>query len=322
MIKLSVIVPVYNVEKYINKCIDSVITAVNNIDGEIILVDDGSNDGSGSICDKYGDQFSFIKVIHSANKGVSSARNLGIDCAQGEYLVFVDADDYVEPNIYETLLADIEGREVDLVIADYYINYPSCEKKYRNLKSASSLHGRSEIIKCFLSGSQIGNNIFDKIYKKNIVGDLRFDKNVRIGEDLLFIYQYLKKVDNVSWERQPLYHYVFRDESAMNRVFTDKFLDVLSVSDYILQDVSEHYSDCAEWAEALKIYNICKTIERFYKFHKPVEFKAKIHELRKQLKRYPIARATKILSKKRFIAFMLMRLSPHVYITICKILKI
>ena len=119
--KVSVIVPVYNTEKYLNKCIDSIL-AQTFTDFELLLIDDGSTDNSGFICDEYAEKDKRVKVFHKENGGVSRARNLGIDNAQGEYLSFIDSDDYIRPEMYSELVAIADKFNVDLVSSDLKIN--------------------------------------------------------------------------------------------------------------------------------------------------------------------------------------------------------
>lgn len=322
-IDISIIVPIFNVEKYLNRCIDSLVRAVKCVNSEIILVDDGSTDGSSEICKRFSLEYDFIKFIHTDNCGVSAARNIGLDNAIGTYILFVDADDYVESNIIDILISDIAKTKVDLVVSDYYINFSgSTQKKYRNIRENYKLEGKIEILKAFLSGNGIGVNLFDKIFKRELIGSMRFNPSIRVGEDFLFVYQYLTKTENVYFEHEPLYHYVHRDDSVMNKVFTDYFFDILNVSDYIIDDISNRHIECVEWAKAVKIYNICKTIERYYKFGKPTEYLLKIVSLRKELLRYKTKEAKKYLSKKRWIAFMIMRISPNIYNFICRMKRI
>lgn len=128
MCKISIIVPVYNVEKYIKRCLDSLINQTyKNL--EIICIDDGSTDQSGEICDKYALKDKRIRVFHKKNSGVSSTKNLGLDVFQGDYVGFVDSDDFVEPTMYEILLRDILLNDVDISV----VNYSKESENYQNI---------------------------------------------------------------------------------------------------------------------------------------------------------------------------------------------
>ena len=117
---ISVISPIYNMERLLSKCIDSILAQTFN-DFELILIDDGSTDRSGVICDEYATRDSRIKVIHKKNEGVSIARQLGIDFAQGEYTIHIDPDDWVEPKMLEELYKKAKSEHADMVICDYYV---------------------------------------------------------------------------------------------------------------------------------------------------------------------------------------------------------
>ena len=123
---VSIVIPIYNVEKYLNECVDSVIVQTYH-DLEIILVDDGSTDNSGKLCDEYKKIDDRIKVIHQKNGGLSAARNTGMDSAIGEYLYFLDSDDYIEPQTVERLVDTIEQEKADIVLFDGYVVYTDCE---------------------------------------------------------------------------------------------------------------------------------------------------------------------------------------------------
>lgn len=120
MKKLSVIVPIYNVEKFLRRCIDSIINqSYSNL--EIILVDDGSPDNCGKICDEYAALDNRIKVIHQANGGLSAARNIGIDSATGEYVAFIDSDDYIASNMYDEMISLMETNDLDIISCNAFI---------------------------------------------------------------------------------------------------------------------------------------------------------------------------------------------------------
>lgn len=185
--KISVIVPVYNAEKSLCRCIDSILTQTYQ-DFELLLINDGSKDSSGAICDSYAAQDSRIKVFHKSNGGVSSARNLGIDNAQGEWLTFVDADDWVEENFSSM---KIETYNEDIVCFPYIIvprgmnlqTFGSEEKVYVSAADfyVSRLH-------------TLFRSPWSKLYRRANVGSLRFDTRIKVGEDLAFNLQYLARV--------------------------------------------------------------------------------------------------------------------------------
>lgn len=212
MPKVSVIVPVYKVEKYIGKCIESILSQTFK-DFELILVDDGSPDRSGAICDQYAQKDSRIQVIHKENGGVSSARNVGIAESKGEWLCFVDSDDTVDKDYIETLYAGIiEYNDVDISIAGY-----------RSVDGVLNLISTNKFEKTFdsqdlpkvLSLAEINNTINSpvcKLFKKNIIIDnnLEFEPTLSYGEDHIFVLNYLMYVKNIYVSNQVIYNYFHR----------------------------------------------------------------------------------------------------------------
>lgn len=217
---ISVIVPVYNCEETLNLTIESIINQTyNNI--EIILVDDGSMDNSGSICDKYAKLDSRINVIHQSNKGVSAARNTGIHNSNGLYLSFIDAGDYVDLSMYEKLLPFVE-KDIDLIEFPYYVrsnekNNPvinNCVKKIVLQKSFIE----DEFLPCLLNLKDNVNNIelnfaFRILYKKSILenNNLLFNEKVRKWEDRDFVILYSSFCNSLLFFDSPLYYYICDD---------------------------------------------------------------------------------------------------------------
>jgi glycosyltransferase involved in cell wall biosynthesis len=203
--KVSIIIPVYNAEKYLRQCIDSVIQQTYR-DLEIILVDDGSTDNSGKICDEYAIKDSRIKVFHINNSGVSFARNKGIQESSGQYLMFVDSDDYIDLNMVEILISEISQSKSDLVICGYttvtHENYikSQCKKAF--------LKGKKEISNYIIKNYHPGyiNSPCNKLYRKDLIKHY-FDENQSLGEDLLFNIDYLKSVNSINCINDCLYYY-------------------------------------------------------------------------------------------------------------------
>ena len=178
--KISVIVPVYNVEPYLRKSINSLVEQTySNL--EIILVDDGSTDGSEAICDEYADRYPHIKVIHQKNAGQSAARNAGIEMAAGEWIAFLDSDDWIEKEMYETLLSLAQAYEADLA---------SCATREWtvNGESLSCSHtGKvyvltpDEMIAGLVTHEIVRYEVWNKLWKRSLIGDIRFIAG-QIGE--------------------------------------------------------------------------------------------------------------------------------------------
>ena len=214
--KLSVIVSVYNIENYIARAIQSVCNQTyQNL--EIILVDDGSTDCSGSICDEYAEKDARIKVIHKQNGGLSSARNAGVEQATGEYIGFVDGDDWIEKDMYEGMLHLIHRYDTDIAICNYKI----VGKEYTvdtSTEEITVFEGK-ELLKVFIEEEeayQIQNAAWNKLYKRSLMGELRFPEG-KLFEDIVYTTKLLSRSKKSIYVNKAYYNYIFdRSDSIMN----------------------------------------------------------------------------------------------------------
>lgn len=322
MYDISIVVPVYNVEVYLDKCLKTLISQSIFQNIQVVLVDDGSLDKSGEICEAYSRNYSNIIVIHQENAGVSSARNTGINNASGKYIAFVDADDYVKPDFYETMLNAIKWEKVDLVVCDYWLMFDNEQIIRYRKKRKPIMWDKEAALKEFLSGGMIGVNLFDKLFDQKIISDLRFKEDIKIGEDLYFIFEYLLKSSRTYGCFYPGYYYVQRENSAMRAKFSEKYFDVITVSNWIKEKTKIMYPALEDYSNALLIHSEYKTLERAYKFKGSINTDRRLEQYENDLKKYSIVSAARFLSKKQFMGFYLMRSSPKLYLLICKVLKI
>lgn len=186
-IQLSVIVPIYNAEKTLQQCVDSILSQEFK-DFELLLVDDGSKDGSPAICDEYARQDERVRVFHKPNGGVSSARNLGLFNVQGEWITFIDADDYVTEGYFDCVLDNDE----DVLIKGYKKSDDTGIVARREIKDMISAPDFSNFLDLYITDSLLRGPVF-KFYKRSLIGDLRFLTDMRIGEDAWFVFKYLAK---------------------------------------------------------------------------------------------------------------------------------
>jgi len=221
---ISIIVPVYNVEKYLVACLESLVNQTyQNI--EVVLVDDGSTDHSSVICEEYVQRDSRIHLYYQINGGVSSARNLGLEKANGEYVVFVDSDDYVLSNYVETLYGLLSNNNADIaMIALNYKLESNAQASNKNVKIATP-NNKDEIS---MNSEETLNHIFDddlylgyvcnKIFKRKfiILYNIRFEESVKLWEDILFCCQYITNINRAIYSSEKLYIYNIRGESATN----------------------------------------------------------------------------------------------------------
>lgn len=209
---VSVIIPAYNIEDYIGRCLDSIISQTyKNL--EIIVVDDGSRDYTGEILDNYAKKDRRIKVIHKENGGVSSARNKGIEAAEGDYIGFIDGDDLIEPEMYKTLVDLLEEENADIAHCGYQMVFPDRIDYYHNT-GKKKIQTTEEGLKDLLSGEMIEPGLVNKLYKKELIKKCRLNETVKINEDLLMNYQLFKlSQKSVYYDITP-YSYMIRSSSA------------------------------------------------------------------------------------------------------------
>lgn len=209
---VSVIIPAYNIEDYIGRCLDSIISQTyKNL--EIIVVDDGSRDYTGEILDNYAKKDRRIKVIHKENGGVSSARNKGIEAAEGDYIGFIDGDDFIEPEMYKTLVDLLEEENADIAHCGYQMVFPDRIDYYHNT-GKKKIQTTEEGLKDLLSGEMIEPGLVNKLYKKELIKNCRLNETVKINEDLLMNYQLFKlSQKSVYYDITP-YSYMIRSSSA------------------------------------------------------------------------------------------------------------
>lgn len=206
MKKISVIVPIYKVEQYLEKCIESIRNQTyENL--EIILVDDGSPDNCGALCDKFAESDNRIKVIHKENGGLSSARNAGIDIATGEYIAFVDSDDWLEFDFFEVLEKLLMENNADFSVCGLIDDYTEISKLIRNGNSLSSIASQKEIFWQIISNPLFYGYACNKLFKKEMLGTLRFDESLMSCEDIDFCVRIAAVCRKASYTPEKLYHY-------------------------------------------------------------------------------------------------------------------
>ena len=231
---ISVIIPVYNVEKYLHRCLDSVIAQTyQNL--EIICVDDGSIDESGRICDQYAVRDARIKVIHQENQGLSAARNRGLDVAEGEYIAFVDSDDYILEDMYKKMLDKLLNYNVDLCVCQWQYEFSDGRQVVKRKNIAPTIYGRKTSLEFarFLYMGNYENGVvvaaWNKLYRRTLLDKIRFEG--RIHEDEAFSGRIMAKNISVYVMEEQFYVYAQNGDSLTNKPFSaNKFfsLDALA----------------------------------------------------------------------------------------------
>lgn len=269
---LSVIIPVYNVEKYLDKCVQSVVDQTYS-DLEIILVDDGSTDSSGMLCDNWKEKDRRISVIHKNNGGLSSARNTGIAAAKGDFISFIDSDDFIESEMYETMIyAQLRsGKDISCCgrIVDVWGKY----EKEEFVISKETVYTQEETIKQILLLNIIDVSSCDKIYKSTLFENLRYPEG-KISEDAAIIFDLVKASNGFVHVGKPFYHYIYRLNSISKTTYNHKKHDVYTNCVNTQAFINNNYPNlnkickiyCAQTALCLleSMYEDKKSIKNFH----------------------------------------------------------
>ena len=266
---VGIIVPVYNGELYLERCMESLLAQTYQ-NTEILLVDDGSTDESGRICDAYAERYGKVKVFHVPNKGVSCARNKGMDECRCEYLTFVDADDILAEDMLERLVGMMEETEGDVAGCDYFEFSGNGWKKRGNAKKDTecAAEGESGPQKKMqievLSGSEfVGNGIlqsdtrcWSKLYRRESVGSLRFETGLTIGEDMLFLLELAIQGKKFVRSGYKGYGYYVNEKGAMLREFKDSYMDQIACWQRALTVIEQEQPDLSVRAEAILLISV------------------------------------------------------------------
>lgn len=223
--QISIIVPIYNVEQYLQSCLDSIIAQTYK-DWELLLVDDGSLDKSGAICDEYAKKDVRIRVFHKENGGVSSARQKGQDEARGEYTIHVDPDDWVESTMLEDLYVKAKNENAEMVICDYYVNEGS--RQYYINQKPTKLDNKVVLRELF---QQLHGSCYNKLVKLACYsGKVNFPKGINCCEDLIWCIQVLKCNPKISYINKAYYHYMITTTNSQSKsISADRSLQDLKM---------------------------------------------------------------------------------------------
>ncbi|MGN0384193.1 MAG: glycosyltransferase family 2 protein [Eubacterium sp.] len=277
---ISIIVPVYNVKDYLDKCVNSILNQTyKSID--IILVDDGSTDGSQDVCDKYASQDDRVRAIHKVNGGLSSARNEGLKFAKGSFVVFVDSDDYIEPDMMESLYNAYIKYDADIVCCGKYLESSTGTKEV-NCESEYCISQESAI-KRMLQLNDIDNSACDKLYKLELFDDIEFPEG-RYYEDMGTLYRLMGKANKVAHIPFPKYHYITRDGSITKSTFNDKHLDAIYFAGKIIEYMKCNFPACVETAEAFYYLQLTNTMLKIKQSDNYTENKDTYKRLKKEFR--------------------------------------
>lgn len=252
---ISVIVPVYNVEEYLPRCVDSILAQTyENL--EIILVDDGTKDNAGSLCDTYAGKDTRVKVIHKTNGGLSSARNAGIDIAQGTYLAFVDSDDWIEPDAYEIMMAAAQKYNVKLVCAGRYdVDSEQGEKIPGLCPPGEEVISGAELVRRMFVWENIDSAAWDKLYHRELFREIRYPVG-RVCEDVPTTYKIALDAGSAAMCPKPIYNYFHRPGSITMSSVSEKTFHFSEHAGAVYDHIRAHYPEITEHARYLRVRSL------------------------------------------------------------------
>lgn len=238
--KISIIVPVYNVEQYLERCVDSIINQTyKNL--EIILVNDGSTDNSGNLCDELAKKDARIRVIHKENGGLSDARNRGVEEAGADLIGFIDSDDYIDEDMYELLLNNLKKENADVSMCGHYDVFNGVvENQVSDVKQWKLT--KEEAIKMVMEAKILSVTAVNKLYKKSLFEDLKFEIG-KIAEDAFIMVKLLDKCNIVAATNEKKYYYIHRENSITTQKFSLKFLNVIEAYEQNRKIILEKYPE-------------------------------------------------------------------------------
>lgn len=273
---VSIIVPIYNVEKYLEKCIESILSQTYK-NFELILIDDGSLDNSPQICDRYAAKDERIIVIHQENRGVSEARNAGLDIAKGEYIGFVDPDDFVAPEMYEMMVTTMEREAVELAICgyNYFDEDGNVDRSRLYIIRDNEILTQKEVMNRFSDmPPSIRHGVVNKLFKKSLVQNLYFVEGLHSSEDVLFLNEYVLRVNKAVMIHQPFYRNTVRHGSATHGGLSiESLADSFRAHDKMYNDIIRLYPELKNHSLAF-LLDVC-TLKYFEAKNKVDKVKGK-----------------------------------------------
>lgn len=307
---ISVIVPVYNVGKYLDRCIKSIVQQTyHNI--EIILVDDGSTDTSGKICDKWATSDSRIKVIHQANGGVSRARNVGMQNATGNFVLFVDSDDFLHVTMCETLrtMLKTENADVSVCRAHVVLGDASDSKSMAGINIVTCSNRDEAAFQLF---SVLDNSLWNKLFKSNLVEGIKFEEGRTFGEDPFFLVQALNKANKVAFCTAELYFHRLRPGSITRSTFSPQRFDEIYFKDKIHNYFKINFPSLTQLSTKWRFLarmNVCRSI---LSVSLQQQYQQEIDDIRNELPHFYL-KAKRHLSLKSRIEYRLFSVWPKLY---------
>lgn len=302
---ISVIVPAYNIAKYLPRCLDSILNQTySNL--EVIVISDGSTDETNDIIKEYAEKDSRIVPVFKENSGVSDTRNKGLEIAKGDYIGFVDGDDYIEPNMYEILLNNAIENDADISHCGYKMVFPSRIDYYYNT-GKKVIQDNKKGIRDIIVGDYVEPGIWNKLYRKSTIENVFMPVGIKINEDVLFNFYAFTKSKKSVYEDLPLYHYILRKGSAAtSKVNTNKLYDPIKVRkeifDYCLKNYDKEIQSLAYTSylnTVIALFRAVKNNKLKSEKNNAKKYKNDIKQIKEEL---PLSKRTKI-EKMLFLHF-------------------
>ena len=314
----SIIVPVYNTEKYLERCINSIVDQTFK-DWELILIDDGSTDKSGKICDKYLILDERVYVEHKKNNGVSAARNRGLEIAKGEYITFIDSDDWIDLDFLEKVYAKIKNKDLDIIMTECVLELE--KKSVNRLKEKKFLIiNKNEAIKDFFLQKRLSWVIWSKFFKKELFIKFKFNEKLRIAEDTLLFWQLLNNIDKIGYFPIYKYHHNIQIENTMSSEFSLKWFDGIQVKRKLYKEVKDASKELRLLSKIVCIIDMVILLRKAIK-SKDYNTKRLIKLLQRQIRKsfyvvflYPFSNIMTLRQRLGILFFCL----PY---NVCKLLK-
>ena len=310
--KISVIVPVYNAEKYLRRAMDSLVKQTIFDNMQIIAVDDGSTDQSGAVLDGYASQYANISVYHIANGGVSNARNFGMEQVHAEYLGFLDADDWVDSDYFEKMLGAIIDVGADISACGFSVETDAGLLVTNAVPAAVDSFFGIDAVKA-LFGGQIDVHVFTKLYRTDFIRNTRFDTELHYGEDRLFVLSALTQAESVVLVKGCVYHYYQNSQSAMHQALSDRSFETLIVGKKILARIAATYPELIPYAECEEMSIKCRLLGEIAHQDKIEQYHGRYIQLCRDVREFDLAKGYRYSSRKHFLALLLAKISPRLY---------
>lgn len=304
---ISIIIPVFNLKDCVQRTLDSVL-GQSYTELEVIVVDDGSSDGSAEVLDAYaGVHPGRVKVIHKPNSGVTSARLRGVQEARGEWIGFVDGDDEIEPDMYERLLSNALKYDAQISHCGYQMCFPDGRVHYFHNTGAVEKHDTTQALRELLSGARIEPGLCNKLFRRELFQGWEMDRSIRINEDLLMNYHLFANARSIVFEDWCPYHYIVRSGSASRAKLNEhKIYDPIRVKELIRRDAPEELRDDAQRAYVNTCINVYHTL-----MMAGTPYRDDLQKVRGLLKREE--QTFRLLGKKRALMARMIVHAPGLY---------